>query len=60
MMKLMGRFEEALVVANRFRHKQNSMAGIESGAVFDVSGRYRYALWRAWSAYYPRIAFICM
>jgi hypothetical protein len=60
MMKLMGRFEEALVVANRFRHKQNSMAGIESGAVFDVSGRYRYALWRAWSTYNPRIAFILL
>jgi len=30
------------------------------GAKFDTSGRYRYALWRAWSADYPRIAFILL
>src|SRR3989442_12314353 len=33
---------------------------MECGAIFDTSGRYRYALWRAWSAYHPRIAFILL
>lgn len=33
---------------------------MECGAIFDTSGRYRYALCRAWSADYPRIAFILL
>ena len=41
-------------------HKQNSMAGIEYGAIFDTSGRYRYSLWRAWSSYHPRIVFVLL
>jgi hypothetical protein len=41
-------------------HKQNSVAGIEHGAVFDVSGKYRYSLWCAWSAYHPRVAFVLL
>lgn len=56
MMNLTAQFEEALVFETELHH----VAGIESGAVFDVSGRYRYSLWRAWSAYNPRIAFILL
>jgi hypothetical protein len=56
MMKLSARFEEALV----FETELHNVNSIESGSVFDVSGRYRYALWRAWSAYNPRIVFILL
>ncbi len=59
-MQLTARFEEALVFAKRFHSRQNNVGGIESGAIFDVSSRYRYSLWRAWSAYNPRIAFILL
>ena len=59
-MKLAARFEEALVFTTRFHHRQNNVDGLEYGAVFDVSGRYRYSLWRAWSAYHPRIAFVLL
>ena len=59
-MKHTARFEEALVFAKRFHSRQNNVDRIESGSVFDVSGRYRYALWRTWSAYNPRIAFILL
>jgi hypothetical protein len=59
-MKLMARFEETLVFEKQFHHKQNNVAGIEYGAIFDVNGRYRYSLWRAWSAYHPRITFILL
>ena len=55
-MKLTARFEEDLVLATR----QNNVEGIEYGAVFDASGRYRYSLWRAWSAYHPRIVFVLL
>jgi hypothetical protein len=41
-------------------YKQNSVAGMEFGAVFDESGRYRYTLWRAWSDDYPRIVFVLL
>ena len=40
--------------------KQNNVYGIEYGAIFDVNGRYRYSLWRAWSPYHPRIAFVLL
>ncbi|HWZ20713.1 MAG TPA: DUF1643 domain-containing protein [Ktedonobacteraceae bacterium] len=33
---------------------------VESGAIFDVSGRYRYSLSRTWSAYHPRILFVLL
>jgi len=33
---------------------------MEYGAIFDRCSRYRYALWRAWSADYPRVAFILL
>ena len=59
-MKYTAGFEEALVFAKRLHHRQNNVDGLESGAVFDVSGRYRYSLWRAWSAYNPRIVFILL
>src|SRR5439155_13358696 len=29
-------------------------------AIFDINGRYRYSLWRAWSSYHPRIAFVLL
>jgi hypothetical protein len=59
-MKLTARFEDALVFAKRFHHRQKNVDGIEYGAVFDASGRYRYSLWRAWSDDYPRIAFMLL
>ena len=59
-MKLMPRVDEALVFTKLFYARQNNVAGIEYGAVFDINGRYRYSLWRAWSAYHPRIAFILL
>jgi hypothetical protein len=59
-MNFTARFEEALVFTKRFHHRQNSVAGIEFGAVFDESGRYRYTLWRAWSNDYPRIVFVLL
>ena len=59
-MKFTGRFEEALVFAKRFHHKQNTVDGIAYGAIFDVNGRYRYSLWRAWSAYHTRIVFVLL
>jgi len=34
--------------------------GIEYGAIFNVDGGYRYSLWRAWSAHYPRIVFVML
>ena len=39
---------------------QNGVAGMECGAMFDTSGRYRYSLWRVWSSNHPRIAFILL
>lgn len=36
------------------------MAGIDYGAVFDASGRYRYSLWRAWYVDHPRVGFIML
>jgi hypothetical protein len=60
MMNLTAGFEKALVFAKRLHSRQNNVGGIESGAIFDVSSRYRYSLWRAWSAYNPRIAFILL
>jgi hypothetical protein len=59
-MNLTARFEEALVFTKRFHHRQNNVDGLESCTVFDVSGSYRYSLWRAWSASNPRIAFILL
>jgi hypothetical protein len=41
-------------------HKQTNISGVEYGAIFDVSGRYRYSLWRAWSNDFPRMVFILL
>jgi hypothetical protein len=59
-MELTALLEDTSVLAKRFLHRQNNVADIESGAVLDVSGRYRYSLWRAWSIYHPRIAFVLL
>ncbi len=59
-MKLTAGFEGTLVFTKRIHHWQNIVDGLEYGAVFDVSERYRYSLWRAWSAYHPRIAFVLL
>ncbi|MGZ3611653.1 MAG: DUF1643 domain-containing protein [Ktedonobacteraceae bacterium] len=40
--------------------RQNAVDGIEYGAIFDIHGKYRYALWRSWSVYHPRIVFILL
>lgn len=55
-MKLKARFEDASV----FEIRLHNVDGMESGSLFDVSGKYRYSLWRAWSAYHPRIAFVLL
>ncbi len=60
MMKLMAGFQDTLDFTKRFLHRQNNVADIESGAIFDINGRYRYTLWRAWSTYHPRIVFILL
>ena len=36
------------------------MNGIVYGAIFDANGKYRYSLWRSWSAYHPRIVFVLL
>src|SRR6266705_3414259 len=59
-MKNKTRFEDTLDSTIRLHLRQNTVDGIEYGAVFDIIGRYRYSLWRAWSAYHPRIAFILL
>ena len=59
-MKLMAGFQDTLDFTKRFHHRQNDLDGIEYGAIFDINGRYRYSLWRAWSAYHPRIAFVLL
>jgi hypothetical protein len=59
-MKLMAPIEDVLDSSTSFHLRQNTVNGIEYGALFDVNGRYRYSLWRAWSAYHPRIAFVLL
>jgi hypothetical protein len=59
-MKLTAQFEDALVIAKQFHHKQNNVAGIQYCAIFDTSNSYRYSLWRTWSACHPRIVFILL
>jgi hypothetical protein len=36
------------------------VADMQCGAVFDVSGLYRYSLWRAWCADHLRVVFIML
>ncbi len=59
-MKNKTRFEDTLDSTLRLHLRQNTVDGIEYGAIFDINGRYRYSLWRAWSAYHPRIVFILL
>src|SRR5437667_3282192 len=59
-MKLIAKFEDTLDSTLRPHLRQNTVDGIEYGAIFDVNGLYRYSLWRAWSVYHPRIAFILL
>jgi hypothetical protein len=37
-----------------------SIPFLASGAIFDITGTYRYSLWRIWSRNHPRIAFIML
>jgi len=60
MMKLIARFEDTLDSTIRLHLRQNTVDGIDYGVIFDINGRYRYSLWRAWSAYHPRIVFILL
>jgi hypothetical protein len=57
---LIARFEDTWDPTIRLHHNQNNVDGIEYGAIFDVSGRYRYSLWRAWSPYHTHIVFILL
>src|SRR5438874_4748208 len=59
-MKLIASFEDTLDSTIRLHLRQNTMDGIDYGAIFDANARYRYSLWRAWSAYHPRIAFVLL
>jgi hypothetical protein len=59
-MKLMALIEDTLDSSTSLHLRQNTVDGIEFGAIFDVNDRYRYSLWRAWSAHHPRVAFILL
>ncbi len=59
-MKLIARFEDTLDSTIRLHLRQNTVDDIDYGAIFDINGRYRYSLWRAWSSYHPRIAFVLL
>src|SRR6266480_3666997 len=50
----------ALDTRTSLHQRQNTVKGIEYGAIFDINARYRYSLWRAWSTYHPRIAFVLL
>ena len=60
MMKLIARFEDTLDSTLRLHLRQNTVDGIDYGAIFDINGRYRYSLWRAWSNDTLRIAFVLL
>ncbi len=59
-MSLLASFEDTLDSTNLLHLRQNIIDDVEYVAIFDVSGRYRYSLWRAWSPNYPRIVFILL
>ena len=59
-MKLMALMEDSLDSTTSLHLRQNNVDGMEYGAIFDVNDRYRYSLWRAWSAHHPRIAFVLL
>ncbi len=59
-MKLIARFEDTSDPTIRLDLRQNTVDGIDYGAIFDINDRYRYSLWRAWSSYHPRIVFVLL
>lgn len=59
-MNLLVKFADTLDSSKHLHLRQNIVDGIEYGAIFDITGRYRYSLWRAWSPHHPRIAFILL
>jgi hypothetical protein len=59
-MKLMALIDYTLDSSTSLQLRQNTANGTEYGAVFNVNYRYRYSLWRAWSAYHPRILFVLL
>jgi hypothetical protein len=59
-MKLMALIEDTLDSSTSLHLRRNTVNGIEYGAIFDINNRYRYSLWRAWSAYHPRITFVLL
>ncbi len=59
-MNLLVKFEDTWVSSRHLHLRQNIVDGLEYGVIFDPSGLYRYSLWRAWSPYHPRIAFILL
>lgn len=59
-MNLLATFRDTLDSTKQFYLRQNTIDDLEYGAIFDVSGTYRYSLWRSWSPYHPRIAFILL
>jgi hypothetical protein len=59
-MTLIARFEDILDSTIRIHLRQNNVNGVEYGAIFDFIGKYRYLLWRTWSAYHPRIVFVLL
>src|SRR5690242_15488046 len=59
-MSLIVKFEDRLEQRTQLQLRQNIVDGLEYGAIFDSSGRYRYSLWRAWSPYHARIVFILL
>jgi hypothetical protein len=58
--KLMALIEDTLDSTTSLHLRQNTVDGIEYGAIFDANGSYRYSLWRSWSAYPPRIVFVLL
>ncbi len=59
-MKLKTLNEDTLNSSTSFQLRQNTVGGIEYGAIFDNKGSYRYSLWRKWSSTHPLIAFVLL
>ena len=59
-MSLLSKFEGTQSSTKQLLLRQNTVGDIEYGAIFDITERYRYSLWRAWSPYHPRMAFILL
>ena len=59
-MSLIATYEDILNSTKQLYLRQNIVDDLEFGAIFDATGKYRYSLWRTWSPYHPRIAFILL